>query len=99
MNVELEPGRELWAVASGQLKPWRRASRDAVKYMGGLDGFVGVHIIPGDGRTLWYFDTLNNAKGARNLMRAKGIPVGVNISRWIVGADGVPEIDPDWREA
>lgn len=70
---------KLWAVGSGEVKPWIKASRDAVKYIKGLDGFRGVHIVPNDGRTMWLFDTLNNAKIARNLMESQGIVCGKHI--------------------
>ena len=91
------PGETLWAVASGKIKPWLRKSREAVDYIAGLPGYVAVHIVPEDGRTLWFFETLNDAKGARNLMRSKGIAVGANISKWDVAADGIPDLDEEWR--
>lgn len=55
----------------GKRKGFERAM-DLIKAQ---DGFLGVH--PMD---LWYnvliFDTLNNAKSARNVLKSKGISVG-----------------------
>lgn len=83
--------RKLWAVTTGVVRPWLKRSREAVEYIKDLDGFVGVH--PVDGYTLWLFDTLNNAKIARNLMLSKGIQCGDNIcdvfvdEKYLRGAD------------
>ena len=81
--------RYLWSVATGNVNPIMKRSREAVKYIQTLDGFVAVHPTP-DGRgTLWLFDSENNAKGARNLLRAKGVKCGSNICRfrWDGGAE------------
>lgn len=69
--------RKLWTVATGEVDPFKKASRDAVKFISTLHGFVGVH--PLDGYTIWLFDTENNAKIARNKMQGKGIVCGTNI--------------------
>lgn len=53
-------------------KKTRKGMEEAIKYIKKLDGFVGVH--PVDlWHTLLLFDTENNAKGARNLLKAKDI--------------------------
>lgn len=49
-----------------------KAGMDLVKKQ---DGFLGIHPID-LWHTLLIFDTLNNAKGARNNLKAKGIGVG-----------------------
>lgn len=49
-----------------------KAGMDLVKAQ---DGFLGVHPID-LWHTLLIFDTLNNAKGARNNLKAKGMGVG-----------------------
>lgn len=50
----------------------RKAMEEAIEYIKTLDGFVGVHPVD-----LWHtillFDSENNAKGGRNLLRSKGI--------------------------
>ena len=69
--------RKLWTVATGVVNPLVKESRQAVKFISKLHGFVGVH--PVDGYTVWLFDTENNAKIARNKMRNKGIECGTNI--------------------
>lgn len=75
----------VWTVATGNFNPFMKASREAVKFIRDLDGLVGVHPHYPRG-TLLLFDSLNNAKGARNLMEAKGIKCGNNICRgWING--------------
>lgn len=50
----------------------RKAMVEAIEYIKKLDGFVGVHPVD-----LWHnlllFDSENNAKGGRNLLRAQGV--------------------------
>lgn len=50
----------------------------ALDYIKSLDGFLGVHPID-----LWHnillFDSLNNAKAAKNLLTSKGISVGTYV--------------------
>lgn len=76
----------VWTVATGNVDPLKKASRKAVELVKGLEGFVAVHSHYPHG-TLWLFDSLNNAKGARNQMEAKGIQCGTNICRgWINGS-------------
>ena len=72
----------LWSVATGNVNPFMKKSREAVKYIQTLEGFVAVHPTPENRGTLWMFDSENNAKGARNLMRSKGIQCGNNICRF-----------------
>ena len=84
-----------YAIVAGEFKPWVKASRQAVDFVSNLEGYVGVHPTyhPDKGHvTLWFFDNENNAKRARNSMIAQGIIVGDKISKWRVGADGVPEV-------
>lgn len=53
-------------------KKIRKGMKEALEYIKKLDGFVGVH--PVDlWHTLLLFDTENNAKRARNLLRAKDV--------------------------
>ena len=53
-------------------KKLRKEMEEALEYIKKLDGFVGVH--PVDlWHTLLLFDSFNNAKGGRNLLRFKGI--------------------------
>lgn len=85
-----------YALPTGRIDILRKASRKAAKFMSKQKGFVGVH--PTDGYTLWFYETLNDAKGARNLGEAEGIQFGYNISRFKVGADGVPEFDEEWMK-
>lgn len=71
---------ELWTVATGNVVPWNKKSREALNFIKNLEGFVGAqpHYPYG---TLWFFDSENNAKIARNLMQAKGILCGKNICK------------------
>ena len=56
----------------------RKAMEEALEYIKKLEGFVGIH--PVDiWHTLLLFDTLNNAKGGRNMLRFKGVQCGDNI--------------------
>lgn len=53
-------------------KKIRKGMKEALEYIKKLDGFIGVH--PVDlWHTLLLFDTENNAKRARNLLRAKDV--------------------------
>ena len=89
----------LWSVATGNINPFMRRSRKAIKYMMDQKGFVAVHPTPDNSGTLWLYDSENNAKGARNMARTQGIECGRNICRfrW----DGGPMIvfdDPNYKE-
>ena len=71
----------LWSVATGNVNPLMKRSRAAVKFLSEQPGFVAIH--PTDGRgLLWLYDSENNAKGARNMARTKGIMCGRNICRF-----------------
>lgn len=71
----------LWSVATGNVNPFWKKSRSAAKFLQEQPGFVAVH--PADGRgILWLYDSENNAKGARNMARTKGIVCGRNICRF-----------------
>ena len=53
-------------------KAIKKGMKEAMEYIKKLDGFVGVH--PVDlWHTLLLFETVNNAKSARNLLKAKDI--------------------------
>ena len=41
--------------------------------------------------TLLFFESLNDAKVARNVIRAEGGAAGDNICLWRITGDGVPE--------
>ena len=67
-----------FAIGVGRVVPMlgkKKIMREAMDYIKQTDGFIGVHPID-----LWHnllvYDTLNNAKGARNLLKAKGCQVG-----------------------
>lgn len=53
-------------------KKTRKGMEEAIKYIKKLEGFIGVHPVD-----LWHnlllFDSENNAKGGRNLLRAQGV--------------------------
>ena len=84
----LKPGMELFSVATGRVDIMRKGSRDASRMIGKQDGFLAVY--PTAMHTLWFFDSLNHAKAARNVIRANGAQTGDNICRFIVGEDGIP---------
>ena len=70
----------VWSVAVGNLplNPFKmKAAEKALLYIRDLEGFIGIY--PTRGGTLCLFKSENEAKGARNLMRAKGIQTGNNI--------------------
>lgn len=80
----------VWTVATGNVNPFKKEGREAVKFIKRLKGLVAVHATYPHG-TLILFDDLNNAKGARNLMEAKGIQCGQNICRGCIN-EGVLEM-------
>ena len=59
-ETRVEPGAELFSVATGRLSIWRKRSRQAIDFMAALDGLVAVHQVA-DGRMLWLFATENDA--------------------------------------
>jgi len=75
---------EVWAFGVGNLpnllmRPFvKRRFESAVKLIKEQEGFIGVHPMPPRG-TLLLFRTENNAKGARNILRAAGIECGDGI--------------------
>ena len=73
-----------WSVAVGNINPLKKSSRDAVKYISKLKGFVGFfpHYPKG---TLCFFKSENDAKIARNKMDFKGIQTGKNICEMEIG--------------
>lgn len=73
-----------WSVAVGNINPLQKASRDAVKYITNLNGFLGFFPHYPNG-TLCFFVTENDAKIARNKMDSKGIQTGRNICEMEIG--------------
>lgn len=78
----LEEGKEMYSVATGRIVIWKKASRDAVRFIQKQKGFVAIAPVDYYGGNLWLFDSLNNAKRARNMMKLKGIGTGNNICRF-----------------
>lgn len=85
----LEPGTELFSIATGRIDIMRKDSRKASEFISKQEGFLAVNPLPE--YTLWFFDSLNHAKAARNMMKAKGVQTGDNICKFIISADGIPE--------
>ena len=71
----------VFAIGGGRLMPFglsrkvQKAMKEALEYIKKLDGFIGINPID-----IWHnmliFDTLNNAKSARNKLTAKGVTLG-----------------------
>lgn len=77
---------ELWTVAIGNLPlfPWlHKDIRELLKLIKGMDGFTGIYPNYPQG-TLLLFDTENNAKGATNILRFRGVQCGTNICKVLV---------------
>lgn len=89
-----------FAVGAGRVMPLpfadrktKRAMKDAIKYINGLDGFLGFHPFD-DWHTMIVFDELNHAKQGYNLMKSKGIELGQIIPiliPFVYGKGGVAE--------
>lgn len=75
----------VYLFATGMVNPFLKKSRKAVEIITSQEGFMAIHPAAPHGM-LWVFDSLNNAKGARNVAESKGIKCGRNIMRgWIDG--------------
>lgn len=63
-----------------------------IKWVNGLDGFLGIYPHYPHGNLL-IFKTENDAKGGRNLIRARGIEVGKNIGEVFIEKQYVERSD------
>lgn len=86
----LVPGDKMFCFATGAVNPALKASREAVGLIVTQAGFVGV--CPKDEHTIWFWRTLNDAKAARNVIRAHNGTVANHIMNVTVDDDGVPVI-------
>lgn len=77
---------KVYTVATGNVNPFAKASREAVNFIKKLDGLVGAYPEPPYG-TLWFFETENQAKKARNKMEAHGIQTGNNICECFIPSE------------
>lgn len=76
--------RLAYTVAVGKIPLIKtRKTREALKLIKEQEGFLGLYPYPSRG-TLLLFDTENNAKGARNVLRFHGVEVGDNIVKVII---------------
>lgn len=60
----------------------KRAMKEAIEYIQTLEGFIGVHPID-EWHTILVFNTLNNAKYAKNKLQFNECPVG-NIAPMLI---------------
>lgn len=96
MNDEVK----LWTVAVGNapspfsLPSVKRKAKAALDLAKQQEGFVGVNPQPPRG-TLLLFRTENNAKRARNVLRAAGVVCGTNICEVFVDKKYVQEENPN----
>jgi hypothetical protein len=75
--------QKCYGFAVGNISPFvfgkkKRAMIAAIEEIKKLEGLLGVHPAYPDG-TVLVFDTLNNAKGGRNILRSKGVVCGKEI--------------------
>ena len=87
----------VYSVATGILNPWKKKSRQAAEIMSQQDGFVAAYAAGPHGM-FWFYDSLNNAKGARNIAMSKGIQCGTNICRFRNEGNEYIFGDPDFDE-
>lgn len=71
----------MWSVVTGRISLLNKASRQAVAFMTKCEGFCAIQM-PDEWHTIFLYDSLNNAKGARNRAEANGIKCGKNICRF-----------------
>ena len=84
--LQFKPGTDLYSIATGMIDITRSSSRAAAEYITSCEGFVAVHITTKG--VLWLFDSLNNAKIARNKCEGEGMTVGKNIALFTVDEKG-----------
>lgn len=90
MNQAKENEIEVWTVAVGNLpilpkELMPKGVTEAIKLIKEQEGLIGVTPMYPRG-TLLLFDTENNAKGARNMLRFNGVKCGDNICKAFVDA-------------
>ena len=81
-----KPGTDLYSIATGMIDITRSSSRAAAEFIKSCEGFIAVHITTRG--ILWLFDSLNNAKIARNKCEGEGMTVGKNIGLFTVDEKG-----------
>lgn len=87
-GVDIMSEMEVWTVAVGNIPPlpdflMPKVVKKALEVIKEQEGLIGVTPMPPRG-TLLLFDTENNAKGARNVLRFNGIKCGDNICKGYV---------------
>lgn len=74
-----EPGQVIvFGLGAGRIMPkfgMVKAQKKAMKFIGKQKGFIGVHPID-LWHTLLLYETLNDAKGAKNELKFRNCPVG-----------------------
>lgn len=83
---QFKPGTDLYSIATGMIDITRSSSRAAAEFIKSCEGFVAVHITTKG--FLWLFDSLNNAKIARNKCESEGMTVGKNIALFTADEKG-----------
>ena len=83
---QFKPGTDLYSIATGMIDITRSGSRVAAEFIPSCEGFVAVHITTRG--VLWLFDSLNNAKIARNKCEGEGMTVGKNIALFTADEKG-----------
>ena len=83
---QFKPGTDFYSIATGMIDITRSSSRAAAEFIKSCEGFVAVHITTKG--ILWLFDSLNNAKIARNKCEGEGMTVGKNIALFTADEKG-----------
>lgn len=83
---QFKPGTDLYSIATGMIDITRSSSRTMPEFITSCEGFVAAHITTRG--VLWLFDSLNNAKIARNKCEGEGIIVGKNIGLFTADEKG-----------
>lgn len=86
-----------YTVAIGNISPFNKKSRDALKHIKKLEGLYGVHPLYPKGNLL-LFKTENDAKRGRNELKAKGIQCGVNICEVYIRSQSREEAEKALRK-
>ncbi|MCR5255053.1 MAG: hypothetical protein K6D96_03905 [Acetatifactor sp.] len=94
-RVVKELPKYMWSVATGKINIFWKKSRQAVDLMTKQDGFIAI--FPTSDHTLFFYDSENNAKGARNIAKSKGILCGKNICRFRNDETGPIFDDPNFE--
>ena len=87
----------IFSIATGYINVLDKRSRQVRDDLIACEGFIGQYQDKSGLGILWFYDSENNAKGARNIITSKGAHVGYNIVKFDrYGESWTPDVK--WAE-